>query len=311
MGCPKLHEGWRFVSAEPAKAPACPFLFSPEYLDSETGLVYYNYRYYSPELGRWINRDRIKQKNSYLYISNRIVNTWDKNGLDDVRFYDIKTGLWKDPYFSCPSKGDIFYYQDESWFLGWDYSDGSYYVGTVVDNQGNTKLSKHISKVLGDINGQFIIGRGELRKIGAYDNYEEFLEALRSLFSSGLSDLCICCEDLKEAIEQFETVPARLRENARLANNLSELTKGLERAGSNEFFWGWAGKSLSDPLYKIVNTVENNARFNNTVRNISHPNISTSAPEYAKAWAEAEAKRMESFIDLLKLEYKARNCDEK
>jgi RHS repeat-associated protein len=34
-----------------------PFLFSSEYLDSETNLVYYNYRYYSPELGRWLSRD--------------------------------------------------------------------------------------------------------------------------------------------------------------------------------------------------------------------------------------------------------------
>jgi len=31
--------------------------FSTKYTDDETGLVYYGYRYYSPELGRWINRD--------------------------------------------------------------------------------------------------------------------------------------------------------------------------------------------------------------------------------------------------------------
>ena len=39
-----------------------PFRFSSEYYDSETGLVYYNYRYYSPELGRWINRDPIGER---------------------------------------------------------------------------------------------------------------------------------------------------------------------------------------------------------------------------------------------------------
>ena len=27
----------------------------------ETGLVYYNYRYYSPELGRWTKRDPIEE----------------------------------------------------------------------------------------------------------------------------------------------------------------------------------------------------------------------------------------------------------
>ena len=35
------------------------FGFSSEYYDGETGLVYYNYRYYSPQLGRWIKRDPI------------------------------------------------------------------------------------------------------------------------------------------------------------------------------------------------------------------------------------------------------------
>ena len=34
-----------------------PFRFSSEVFDLETGLIYYNYRYYNPNLGRWINRD--------------------------------------------------------------------------------------------------------------------------------------------------------------------------------------------------------------------------------------------------------------
>ncbi|MBR4519409.1 MAG: RHS repeat-associated core domain-containing protein, partial [Victivallales bacterium] len=34
-----------------------PFRFSSEYYDAETALVYYNYRYYSPILGRWLSRD--------------------------------------------------------------------------------------------------------------------------------------------------------------------------------------------------------------------------------------------------------------
>jgi len=31
------------------------YRFSSEVFDTETGLVYYNYRYYSPELGRWLS----------------------------------------------------------------------------------------------------------------------------------------------------------------------------------------------------------------------------------------------------------------
>ena len=33
------------------------FWFSTKYLDQETGLYYYGYRYYSPTLGRWLSRD--------------------------------------------------------------------------------------------------------------------------------------------------------------------------------------------------------------------------------------------------------------
>lgn len=34
-----------------------PFRFSSEYYDGETGLIYYNFRYYSSALGRWLARD--------------------------------------------------------------------------------------------------------------------------------------------------------------------------------------------------------------------------------------------------------------
>ena len=50
-----------------------PFRFSSEYADDELGLVYYNYRYYNPQNGRWISRDPIieKQKdNVYSYAYN-------------------------------------------------------------------------------------------------------------------------------------------------------------------------------------------------------------------------------------------------
>ncbi|MBK8915078.1 MAG: hypothetical protein IPM64_10850 [Phycisphaerales bacterium] len=36
-----------------------PFRSSTKFFDAETGLYYYGYRYYSPRLGRWINRDPI------------------------------------------------------------------------------------------------------------------------------------------------------------------------------------------------------------------------------------------------------------
>lgn len=50
-----------------------PFRFSSEYADDELGLVYYNYRYYNPQNGRWISRDPMMeqaQENLYGYIGN-------------------------------------------------------------------------------------------------------------------------------------------------------------------------------------------------------------------------------------------------
>jgi len=39
-----------------------PFRFSTKYLDQETGWYYYGYRYYSPELGRWLSREPIRER---------------------------------------------------------------------------------------------------------------------------------------------------------------------------------------------------------------------------------------------------------
>ena len=43
--------------------------------DAETGLVYYNYRYYNPLDGRWMRRDPVGTSallNLYTYVNNRI-----------------------------------------------------------------------------------------------------------------------------------------------------------------------------------------------------------------------------------------------
>jgi len=61
------------------------FRFSSEYHDSETNLVYYNYRYYSPELGRWLSRDPIGEDggfNLYAMVGNDPVGRWDYLGQD-------------------------------------------------------------------------------------------------------------------------------------------------------------------------------------------------------------------------------------
>jgi RHS repeat-associated protein len=65
-----------------------PFGFSTKFTDEETGLVYYGYRYYSPEVGRWVNRDPIEEEgglNLYGMVGNDAVNRVDVLGL----VYDV------------------------------------------------------------------------------------------------------------------------------------------------------------------------------------------------------------------------------
>ena len=63
-----------------------PFRFSSEYFDEEMGLVYYNYRYYNPELGRWISRDPIEEQggmNLYAFIRNNSITIFDNLGFSE------------------------------------------------------------------------------------------------------------------------------------------------------------------------------------------------------------------------------------
>jgi len=52
--------------------------------DIALGVGYYGYRYYNPDLGRWLNRDPIEEQgglNLYGMVNNDLVNAWDLLGL--------------------------------------------------------------------------------------------------------------------------------------------------------------------------------------------------------------------------------------
>ena len=60
------------------------FKFSSEYNESETGLVYYNYRYYNPTTGKWLSRDHLGENseiNLYGFAFRQPINFFDKLGL--------------------------------------------------------------------------------------------------------------------------------------------------------------------------------------------------------------------------------------
>ena len=73
------------ISTSSAKAlvQANPFMFSSEYYDTENAIIYYNYRYYAPLLGRWLSRDPIEEKggiNLYGMLDNQPLTKWDYLG---------------------------------------------------------------------------------------------------------------------------------------------------------------------------------------------------------------------------------------
>ena len=83
-----------------------PFRFSSEYADDETGLIYYNYRYYSPQLGRWTKRDPIEEEggeNLYTIIDNALIIDYGYLGLAVLSVpgmrlvYDENTNRFREP----------------------------------------------------------------------------------------------------------------------------------------------------------------------------------------------------------------------
>ena len=54
-----------------------PFRYSSQYMDNETGLLYYGLRFYNPQPGRWISRDPSEEAgglNVYAFASNDGIN---------------------------------------------------------------------------------------------------------------------------------------------------------------------------------------------------------------------------------------------
>ena len=84
----------QLLGAEGELAEVNPFRFSSEYADGETGLVYYNYRYYNAKLGRWIKRDSIEEQggmNLYSIVDNSSIDIWDYLGLYSMEERDDGT----------------------------------------------------------------------------------------------------------------------------------------------------------------------------------------------------------------------------
>ena len=124
-----------------------PFLYQGQYLDTETGLAYNRFRYYSPETGAYISQDPIRleagQTNLYAYVHD--VNAWvDPLGLAKVfrsmsraEYFDIKHNGWNS-YGQMESKWFANSYDDAVTFghrLGHGTDTKFYVVGFEIDDE--------------------------------------------------------------------------------------------------------------------------------------------------------------------------------
>ena len=69
-------------------AKALPFSFSSKYVDHESGLNYYGFRYYNPSTGRWLSRDPIAEEggaNLYGLLDNNPVDEVDVLGMGKAK----------------------------------------------------------------------------------------------------------------------------------------------------------------------------------------------------------------------------------
>ena len=82
-----------------------PFGFSTKYNDDESGFLYYGFRYYNPNTGRWLSRDPAEEDeggpNLYGFVGNDPVDQIDDLGLVIVGFYGADT------WFTFPNDGNV------------------------------------------------------------------------------------------------------------------------------------------------------------------------------------------------------------
>jgi RHS repeat-associated protein len=107
-------------AARSSSACAWVFLFHCEFLDAESGLYNYGYRYYHPQLGRWISRDPIGEMNGsklYPIASNDCINRLDVYGLYDLTLPTLSFSTGQTVTFKgcMPLMGPVFLCLSGGW----------------------------------------------------------------------------------------------------------------------------------------------------------------------------------------------------
>ncbi|WP_176014690.1 RHS repeat protein [Victivallis sp. Marseille-Q1083] len=127
----------QLVKSSGAYANTNVLTWSSEYRDIETDLIYYNYRYYYPLWGRWINHDPISVSggiNTLNFVFNNPISFMDSYGNDPYDGYSSSIGLYTQPIFTPqPIRIKITPFTPETTFSGTDPRQSS---GDTLDATG-------------------------------------------------------------------------------------------------------------------------------------------------------------------------------
>ena len=107
------------LAASGPLAEANVYRFSSKEWHANAGLYYYGYRFYEPNLQRWLNRDPVQEfggLNLYTYVGNDALNEIDLLGLAYGDWYDPRSyfqeglgGIWRVLYTGSATSSDEVY----------------------------------------------------------------------------------------------------------------------------------------------------------------------------------------------------------
>ncbi|MFZ2630167.1 MAG: RHS repeat-associated core domain-containing protein [Desulfosalsimonadaceae bacterium] len=146
------------VKADGAYAGENPFRFSTKYHDDENGLVYYGYRYYSAEMGRWFSRDPIGEEggiNLHIFVNNDSLNKTDALG---DKIYVVRRPL------TIATKGWTEYFEGIGFLVG---GLPGLYLGEVADYYRNNTWHRSLIVTCLGKNQEL-----DLNNISPYDTWD-------------------------------------------------------------------------------------------------------------------------------------------
>jgi RHS repeat-associated protein len=165
--------------------------FSTKYCDYETGLYYYGYRFYVPELMRWLNRDPIGERgglNMYSFCHNHGLGRFDPLGLyEKVAFgagiaFSMNFSGQGAPHFNAMLIGSLKQSPCEHLRFNADVGIRLMRGGAIGSPRGSDRW---IYEIFGAISGT--IGKSTGKAVPFYFNGTQWGSALGDTYDSSLS----------------------------------------------------------------------------------------------------------------------------